>query len=308
MNQPNPMNHHALWSKGEVYPVAGLIGLASLPVVFWSAQLWVDGILGGIASAIMSVPICAILAILTMRQPRWRETVYHRRHAESFLIILGLAYALTLWLARSESNWLLLSGITLVPMIWVTTWGAFGWSRALQLTLPLTFLFFALPWEHFLRDLIDAPLQAWTADIALQFLEVIGYHLHYWNDHTIYTEKYYVIVNETCSGMNLLVTLTMYILIFGWLTQPEIKHRILLLFLVFPLAMLANGLRVATIYLLGHYGGNELADGFWHTGSAYVLFLPVFWFVYVVNNALLRRSYDAVQKTDPPQAAKEVRS
>ncbi len=298
MNTSKTHRETPLWSTGEVYLLCALVSLACLPVVFWSARLWTDGILGGVASAILSPPICLALWILTVRQPRWQTDISHRKNADLTLLTLSLVYGVTLFLARTDSDWLLLSGIILVPMIWVTAWGAVGWGRAIQLTLPLTFLFFALPWEHFLRDLIDAPLQAWTADIALQFLEVIGYHLHYWNDHTIYTKKYYVIVNETCSGMNLLVTLTMYILIFGWLAQPVLKNRLLLLLLVFPLAMLANGLRVATIYLLGHYGGNELADGFWHTGSAYVLFLPVFWFVYVVNNALLRRELGVGETTE----------
>ena len=141
-----------------------------------------------------------------------------------------------------------------------------------------------------MRDTLDKPLQAWTADIALQGLRVAGYPLRYWNEHTIYTDEYYVIVNETCSGMNLLVTLTLYILVYTWALRTRISDRIKLLFLVIPLALLANGARVAVIYLLGHYGGVELADGFWHTGSAYVLFIPVFWFLYVVNEALSKRS------------------
>ena len=65
--------------------------------------------------------------------------------------------------------------------------------------------------------------------------------------------------------------------------------RWLLLFCVFPLALVANGLRVSTIFLLGHYGGNEWADGFWHTGSAYVIFLPIFWALHLINSTFNRR-------------------
>ncbi len=180
-------------------------------------------------------------------------------------------------------------GLVLPFLAWCWLWGTLGWYRASALTLPVSLTFFALPWEHFLRETLDKPLQSWTADIALQMLRLIGYPLRYWNDHTIYTEKYYVIVNETCSGMNLLVTLTLYVLVYSWVVKAELWDRAKLLFLVMPLALLANGARVAVIYLLGHYGGVELADGFWHTGSAYVLFIPVFWFIYIVNEALSER-------------------
>ena len=65
--------------------------------------------------------------------------------------------------------------------------------------------------------------------------------------------------------------------------------------------MLANGLRVTAIYLLGFYGGPEWADGFWHTGSAYVLFVPVFWFIYVLNGFFERRFSPASHERKPQE-------
>ena len=99
---------------------------------------------------------------------------------------------------------------------------------------------------------------------------------------TIDSQRYYVIVNETCSGVNLTMSLLMYTLVYGWLVQPRMRRW--LLFCVFP-GPVANGLRVSTIFLLGHYGGNEWADG-WHTGSAYVIFLPIFWALHLINSTL----------------------
>ena len=164
--------------------------------------------------------------------------------------------------------------------------GCIGLESSATTHASLAFLFFALPWEHFLRDLIDAPL-AWTADIALQFLDLIGYHLHYWNDHTIYT-KSTMNRQRNLLGMNSRYAHNVHLDL--WLvhaahrqTSPAFTPTGV------PSRHAGQRSEVATIYLLGHYGGNELADGFWHTGSAYVLFVPVFWFVYVVSNALLRR-------------------
>jgi exosortase len=277
------------WSPAYAALLAGCGGLACLPVFFWAAEIWMGGLLGGAAAGILTLPICMVLSSFAVSRPAWKRDTLDRPGADWALA--GVAVWLLgglLW-AGTEWDALIVAGVALPPAAWVWSWGLLGWSRAKALTLPILFAWFALPWEHFLRRSLDTPLQSWTADISFQLLSVAGYPMRYWKDYTIWSDAYYVIVNETCSGMNMLVTLSMYTLIFGWIAQPSFRNRLLLLTLVVPLAMLANGVRVAVIYLLGHYGGREWADGFWHTGSAYVIFLPVFWFLYVINGALTRR-------------------
>lgn len=211
--------------------------------------------------------------------------------------------SIVLLFARTHWDALMLSGVLIPLTFWVWAWGLLGWHRARVLSFPLLFTGFALPWEYFLRFWIEIPLQEWSADIAVSLLRLGGYPMRYWTSYTIYTNAYYVIVNETCSGMNMLVTLTMYTSVFAWFAQPVIRHRLYLMLLVVPISMLANGIRVGVIYLMGHYGGNELAMGFWHTGSAYIIFMPVFWFLYVINNALLDRSRDARAKAKAAKLA-----
>ncbi len=239
------------------------------------------------------VPISVLLGYAALgRQAPGVYSSEPAQHAiERLMLTLSLMFVLSLLLLETPTSpFHLLTGVLIPPLVWCWFFGFIGVHKARTLALPVSLLYFALPWEFFLRDIFDKPLQAWTADIALQLLRLCGYPLRYWNDHTIYTEKYYVIVNETCSGMNLLVTLSLYVLVYAWFLKVRFADRIKLLALVFPLALVANGLRVAIIYLLGHYGGVELADGFWHTGSAYALFVPVFWFIYVVNEALSKRA------------------
>ncbi len=263
--------------------------LTFLPVIFWSLEIWLGGVLGGAATGLITLPICVVLGALAARRPAWRADVAPRPGADRALLAGGaLAAAALLW-AHDEPDALMLLGVVAPPTALVWIWGTFGRGRARALSFPVLFAWFALPWEYFLRRAVDLPLQAWSADIAYGLLHVAGYAVRYWNDFTLYTDRYYLIVNETCSGMNMLVGLGMYTLVFGWAAQPAWKNRLLLVLLVFPVAMLANGVRVAAIFLMGHYAGNELAQGFWHTGSAYVIFLPVFWFLYVVNAALTRR-------------------
>lgn len=285
--------------------LAGGLGVAFLPVPLWIVETWLGGLLGGAAAGLLTPPICLLLAWLATRRPQWRaaEAMPDRAGAEPALIVIVLAQIAVLAGAATRWDLLLFSGVLLPVATWAWLWGALGWGRAQALTFPVAFLGFALPWEYFLRDGLDAPLQGWTADIALWALRLAGYPMRYWTADTIYSPAFYVIVNETCSGMNMLMTLSMYTLIYGWLVQPRMANRLVLLALVFPLAMLANGARVAVIYLLGHYGGVPAAEGFWHTGSAYVIFLPVFWFLYVVDRALSARDRRHATMAPPSSAA-----
>ena len=86
-------------------------------------------------------------------------------------------------------------------------------------------------------------------------LKTLNYDVWKYDAYTIDSKPYYVIVNETCSGINMMVALLVYILVFGWLAQSKWQTRVAMVTLVFPLAMLVNSLRVTCIYLLGYYGG-----------------------------------------------------
>lgn len=290
------------WSPAFAAVVACVGCLAFLPVPFWITEVWLGGVLGGAAAGLLTVPICFVLVAIAARQPAWEAPDAPRAGAEGALVALVAVHAIGLLLARTTWDAMMVSAITLPPAIWVWCWGSLGWTRATSLLMPVLFGFFALPWEHFLRRAIDLPLQAWTADIALVGLNLAGYAVSYWDDYTIFTSEYYIIVNETCSGMNMLITLSMYTLIFAWVVQPSMRDRLKLLLLVFPIAMFANGVRVAVLYLMGHYGGDALAMGPWHNRSAYIIFLPVFWFLYVVNQALTARRLRAAAASRPDPA------
>lgn len=265
-----------------------LLATCLVPVAHWTYAVWTEGLLGGGAAGLLALPMAALLAWLATRLKR--PAGDDRPGAEWLLLVCAVGILAVFMLASTHRDLLVVAGVLLPPALFAWLWAHLGWPGARIFLFPLSFCLFALPWEHFLRGWLDTPMQAWSAEIAALLLNLAGYGVRIWTEVTIYTDQFYVIVNETCSGMNMLVTLSMYTLVFGWVAQPRLRYRIYLILLVFPLAMLANGVRVAIIYLLGHYGGMPLADGFWHTGSAYIIFLPVFWFLYVVNGALMRRS------------------
>jgi exosortase len=275
------------WSGAYAVAAGALGGLAFLPVPFFIFETWLGGVLGGAAAGLLTFPICFGLAWLARRRPEWSAARPDRRGAEWLLLAMALVDLASLWLAQDRWVALMIGAVALPPAVFAWIWGTYGWSRAVSLSMPVLFGWFALPWEFFLKRL-DEPLQDLTTAIAHTLLNATGHPAALRDAHTLYW-RFTLIVNETCSGMNMLMTLCMYALIFAWLTQPRILGRVAMVLLVFPVAMLANGLRVAVIFLLGEHGGLDLAMGFWHTGSAYLIFLPVFWFLYVTGNVIARR-------------------
>ena len=278
------------WPSSFAAASAVLAVVAAIPVVQWIADVWSTSALGGAPAAFVTLPICGLLAWLAPRRPEWVDARDEISGATWGLVAVSCSWLGALVWGEQRHEALMLAAICGPPWGLVWLWGTFGARRAAGLSLPILFAWFALPWELFLRDL-DEPLQAWSAQIARGVLNVSGYGLELWHETTIYSPGgFYITVDETCSGMNMLVTLSMFALVFGWLTQRVVLNRLILLIAVLPLALVANGARVAIIWLLGHHGDEALAMGPWHTGTAYIVFMPLFAAIYGLGEWLKRWS------------------
>lgn len=182
----------------------------------------------------------------------------------------------------------------------ILLWSAYTWNRVSEwgitlvhrLHFPISISIFGLAWEGVLRDL-DEPLQRLSTDIAVLIIDIsdaLGLsnaQVSYWDSFTIYSSQFYLIINETCAGVNLLLSMALYALGFGWVMNVTLKRAWLLVVYIIPLAILFNGLRVAIIFMLGHAGDVELATGPWHEGSGYLCQLVLFMIL-----ALLNRAFD----------------
>ena len=280
LNQPPPSR------DPKVLRALGLaaFAVATVPVLDWAAGVWIDGTLGGAGAGLIALPVAGFLAVLARNRPAvpsgWPDA-----GADACRLAAAALYVAGAVLSRVDRNAWHLAGVALPLWAFGHLWSARGAPVARRFSFPLGFTLFALPWELFLREL-DAPLQIASARLGVGLLTLCGFELQWWNEYTFWNDSYYLVINETCSGMNMLMTLTMYGLVFGWVTLRTLSQRATFLLAVAPLALGANGVRVAVIWYLGHVGGDSLAMGFWHTGSAYVIFFPIFWLMALWGRAL----------------------
>lgn len=160
---------------------------------------------------------------------------------------------------------------------------------------PLSLLFLALPLEPILRnyDLILQRIGAQWAVSLLNFLKLfpwaIDYELRFINDYTFRSDRFYLIINESCSGVNLLLSNLIFVIALGYFFQITRLRWLFLIFVSIPLSMFFNACRIATIFWMGHFHGVTLAMGPWHDRVAYITTLALALSLILIDLLISRR-------------------
>lgn len=107
-------------------------------------------------------------------------------------------------------------------------------------------------------------------------------------------------VVEACSGIRSLMTLATLAVVFAYFTHPRDEDRpgggrfnwlktygfwrsTLLVLSAIPIAILTNAGRVSGTGVLAHYYGTEVADGFFHSFSGWVIYIAAFALLFAVG-------------------------
>jgi len=80
-------------------------------------------------------------------------------------------------------------------------------------------------------------------------------------------------VAEACSGIRSLVSLLTLGIVYGYFIDPRGPVRVAVALSTVPVAVVANGLRVAGTGIAAHYYGPQAAQGFLHSFSGWMVFV-----------------------------------
>ena len=108
-------------------------------------------------------------------------------------------------------------------------------------------------------------------------------------------------VAEACSGIRSLVSLLTLAIVYGYFVDPRTGIRVAIALSAIPVAIVANGLRVAGTGFAAHYIGPAAAEGFFHTFSGWLVFVVAFVLLCAVMQLL--RWLAPATKPRPPLAA-----
>ena len=146
-----------------------------------------------------------------------------------------------------------------------------GTATVRILAFPLFLLFFMIPIPKMIFNQVALPLQILASGLAESFLGWIGVPvLREGNILELASQRLNVV--EACSGIRSLLSLAFLALVYAYFFDSKPWMRVVLMLASVPIAILANGGRVAITGILGEYN-TELAQGFFHSVEGWVIFV-----------------------------------
>ena len=169
--------------------------------------------------------------------------------------------------------------LCLVAMVIALSGGVLGAAATRSLLMPLAFLFFAVP----LGDSLVPKLQDFSAWFAVKMLDMSGIPVLL-EGRVISVPWGKWEVAEACSGLRFLLSSVAAGFLFAGLMYRTWPRRVTFLFASAVVPILANGIRIYGIVLLGHLFGNRVAASVDHVLYGWIFFTVVILTLFTIGS------------------------
>ncbi len=251
--------------KGIIYPV--LIGLA-LVLIYWPTLRWLVN--SWLSSAYYShgflIPVVSAAIIWTKRQQL--KTKEPSLYGILWIVLAALLYTLNIFLEIRVLGPLSLLAIV-IGLIWIFR----GYRTVRVLIFPLGFLLFMIPFP-FVPELAYR-LQEISIYSSTGLLRIFGLPITS-DGAEIYLRTGVLTVGIPCSGINSLVALLALTAVFSFILKGSLWKRVSLFVMAFPIAIIANILRIVSIILVAYFANLQTAAGWFHDISSPLFFVLAF--------------------------------
>jgi exosortase len=243
--------------------------LADLAYDWWVYPAWSQGML---------IPPFALYLAWLRRSATLAQPI---RPANSGLLVIALS-CITFLVGKLSVEFFLMriSTVILLTGIIATFWGI---ARLRTLAFPLLLLCTMVPLPMIVYNSLAAPLQLFASDVSTQLAQLLGVSV-YRDGNIIHLAYTSLGVAEACSGLNSLSALIVAGMLLGYLLCTRLFSRVFLVAIAVPLAIAVNILRVTGTAVLADYN-QELAMGFYHSFSGWLVFVAGFGALYLIAKA-----------------------
>jgi exosortase len=236
---------------------------------------------------------------------------------------------LMLWAGTAGAE-LFMQRTSLVVMLAGVTIYLWGWHILRLALVPLLLLALAIPIPAIIFNQIAFPLQLFASRCAVWAMRVFdipvlrqGNIIELMPLNSSVTKKLEVV--EACSGIRSLMTLLTLAVVFAYFTHPRGKGQqgggiaaslkrygtwrsAILVLSAVPIAIITNAGRVSGTGILARYYGTEVADGFFHEFSGWVVYIAAFLLLFALGWVLDKFGARRKQRQPPPPPLKTARA
>jgi exosortase D (VPLPA-CTERM-specific) len=199
------------------------------------------------------------------------------------MVVFGSLGVLLLGLLGSE---LFLTRISILGTLIGTILFLYGWQYLRILAFPLLFLLLMIPLPKIIFDQIVFPLQLVASYLAEMTLSAFSVPVLRQGNLIVLAHST-LEVAEACSGIRSLISLLTLGIVYGYMMDPRRGMRTALAIGTIPVAIIANGFRVAGTGLAAQYYGAKAAEAFFDTFSGWILFTVAFFLLFGLYRLLL---------------------
>ncbi len=207
-----------------------------------------------------------------------------RPSAVGLLIVIGSLVMLVAGILGAE---LFLSRLSLLGVIAGTILFLLGWPRLRVLLFPLAFMLLMIPLPAIIFNKIAFPLQLVASHVGEYGISAANIPILR-EGNVLILANATLEVAEACSGIRSLVSLFTLGIVFGYFADSRAWVRTVIALSAIPVAILANGLRVASAGWAAHYMGQAGVEGLFHEFSGWVVFVVAFLMMLALQRLLIR--------------------
>ena len=226
-----------------------------------------------------------------------RRAQFDRAPVRPALIgLLVVALGLMMLVAGTLGSEMFISRASLIGVVAGILLFLGGWSRLRVLFFPLAFLFLMIPLPALIFNKIAFPLQLLASNVGEYGINSLDIPILR-EGNVLILANAKLEVAEACSGIRSLVSLFTLGIVFGYFADRRLWVRSFIALSTIPVAILANGLRVASAGVAAHNYGTAGVEGLFHEFSGWVVFVIAFLMMLALQRLVLRFAPPPAQQT-----------
>ncbi len=147
-----------------------------------------------------------------------------------------------------------------------------GWRGFKEIWIPLSLLFFMIPFPDVIIQDLSRYLQLISSSIGVWIIRLFGISV-YLEGNVIDLGVYKLQVVEACSGLRYLFPLMTLGFVCAYIYKAALWKRAVIFLSTIPITIFLNSFRIGMIGVLVEYWGQSMAEGFLHDFEGWAVFM-----------------------------------